>query len=104
MGAAFTFWVPPTGVKVWQLRYRHGGKPQTATLGKVSKVQCLAWARAVADKARSRVEAGGHLTRVKAVKKATKHTASANTFWASPLTGLRGRRDGRSGRRPTKTR
>ena len=81
-GGGLYLWVPPSGVKVWQFRYRHGGKPQTATLGKFSKVQGLAWARAEADKARSRVEAGDHLTRVKAVKKATKHVASANTFSA----------------------
>jgi integrase len=73
--------VPPTGVKVWQFRYRHDGKPQTATLGKYSRdVQSLTWARQKADEARSRAEAGDHLTRVKAVAKATKRTASANTF------------------------
>src|SRR5947199_409477 len=67
-GGGLYLWVPASGVKVWQFRYRHGGKPQTATLGKVSKVQGLAWARSKADEARSRVEAGDHLTRVKAVK------------------------------------
>src|SRR5260370_14394777 len=79
-GGGLYLWVPPSGVKVWQFRYRHGGKPQTATLGRFSDVQGLAWARGNADEARARVEDGDHLTRVKAVKKATKRAASGNTF------------------------
>jgi integrase len=79
-GGGLYLWVPPSGVKAWQFRYRHGGKPQTATLGKVSDAQGLAWARAKAHEARSRVEEGDHLTRVKAIKKATKRTASGSTF------------------------
>jgi integrase len=43
-------------------------------------MQGLAWAREKAEEARSRVEDGDHLTRVKAVKKATKRAAAANTF------------------------
>ena len=43
-------------------------------------MQGPAWARGEADKARSRVENGDHLTRLKAVKKATKRAAAANTF------------------------
>ncbi len=72
--------MPTSGVKTWQFRYRHGGKPQTATFGKFSSTQGLAWARAKAEEARGRVEEGDHLTRVKAVKKATKRAASGNTF------------------------
>ena len=79
-GGGLYLWVPSSGVKTWQFRYRHGGKPQTATFGKLSSVQGLAWARAKAEEARGRVEQGDHLTRVKAVKKATKHAASGNTF------------------------
>ena len=79
-GGGLFLWVPVSGVKTWQYRYRHAGKPQTATLGKFSNVQGLAWARGKADEARSRVEDGDHLTRVKAVKKATKRAASGNTF------------------------
>jgi integrase len=79
-GGGLYLWVPPSGVKTWQFRYRHAGKPQTATFGKFSDVQGLAWARSKADEARSRVEDGDHLTRVKAVKKATKRAASGNTF------------------------
>src|SRR3954451_22509341 len=72
-GGGLFLWVPPSGVKTWQFRYRHGGKPQTATFGKFSESQGLAWARAKADEARNQVEAGDHLTRVKAVNKASKH-------------------------------
>jgi integrase len=79
-GGGLYLWVPVSGVKTWQFRYRHAGKPQTATLGKFSNVQGLAWARIKADEARSRVEDGDHLTRVKAVKKATKRASSNNTF------------------------
>lgn len=79
-GGGLYLWIPTSGVKTWQFRYRHGGKPQTATFGKYSDVQGLAWARNRADDARSRVEQGDHLTRVKAIKKATKRIASANTF------------------------
>jgi len=79
-GGGLYLWVPVSGVRTWQFRYRHAGKPQTATLGKFSSVQGLAWARGKADEARSRVEDGDHLTRVKAVKKATKRASSGNTF------------------------
>src|SRR5947209_10275927 len=75
-GGGLYLWVPTSGVKTWQFRYRHAGKQQTATFGRFSNTQGLAWARAKADEARSRVEDGDHLTRVKAVKKATKHAAS----------------------------
>src|SRR4051794_12938460 len=50
-GGGLYLWVPLSGVKVWQFRYRHGGKPQTATLGKFSDAQGLAWARTKADEA-----------------------------------------------------
>ena len=53
---------------------------RTATLGRYSDSQGLAWARSRGDEARGRVEEGDHLTRVKAVKKAAKHAASGNTF------------------------
>jgi integrase len=76
-------------VKTWQFRYRHAGKPQTATLGKVSGTQGLAWARGKADEARGRVEDGDHLTRVKDVKKATKRAASGNTFSSVPASWLK---------------
>jgi integrase len=79
-GGGLYLWVPVSGAKAWQFRYRHAGRQQTATLGRYSGTQQVAWARARADEARSRVEDGDHLTRVKAVKKATKNAASGNTF------------------------
>jgi integrase len=79
-GGGLFLWVPPTGIKSWQFRYRHGGKPQTATLGKLSDKQGLAWAREKAEEARGRVEEGEHLTRVKALTKANKQAASETTF------------------------
>ncbi len=79
-GAGLCLYVAPSGKKVWRFRYHHGGKPQTATLGGYTSVQGLKWARAKADEARSRVEDGDHLTRVKAVKKASKSAAAGNTF------------------------
>ena len=102
-GGGLYLWVPVSGVKTWQFRYRHAGKPQTATLGKVSTTQGLAWARAKADEARSRVEDGDHLTRVKAVRKAAKHAASGNTFASVATSWLKSEAKRRSGR-PTTTR
>jgi integrase len=85
-GDGLYLYVPPSGVKAWQYRYRHGGKPQTATLGKYSDVQGLAWARSKADEARSKAAAGDHLTQVKRVKKASKGAESASTFAATAET------------------
>ncbi len=79
-GGGLYLWVPSSGVKTWQFRYRHGGKQQTATFGRVSDAQGLAWARSEAVKARARVEQGDHLTRVKAVRKAHKAASANNTF------------------------
>ena len=81
-GGGLYLWVPVSGVKAWQYRYRHAGKQQTATLGKVTARQGLEWARGKADEARGKAEAGDHLTRVKAVGKATKRASAANTFAA----------------------
>lgn len=79
-GGALYLWVPTSGVKAWQYRYRLGGMQQTATLGKYSKLQGLAWAREEAEKARAKVEAGDHLTRAKALKRVSKTAAAGNTF------------------------
>jgi integrase len=81
-GGGLYLYVAPTGVKSWQFRYRHDGRPQTATLGKVSSVQGLAWARAAAEEARGKAATGAHLTRVKAVARATRRATSKNTFSA----------------------
>ena len=45
-------------------------------------MQGLAWARTEADKARDKAATGDHLTRAKAVAKATKRASSKNTFAA----------------------
>ena len=79
-GGGLYLYVAPSGVQSWQYRYRHDGRPQTATLGKVSTQQGLAWARNAGDVARSKASAGEHLTRAKAVAKATKRASSKNTF------------------------
>lgn len=73
--------VTPSGAHSWQLRYRTpNGKAQTATLGKYSSVQGLAWARAKADAQRSLAAEGQHLTAVKRVARANKEAEAALTF------------------------
>jgi hypothetical protein len=71
--------VLPTGSKSWQLRYRHDGVQQTATLGKLELVG-LAEARKRAQAAREKAADGEHLTREKHVAKARKAVAASNTF------------------------
>jgi integrase len=79
-GGGLYLYVAPSGVKSWQYRYRHDGLPQTATLGKFSTKQGLAWARGAAETARNKASSGEHLTRAKAIAKATKRASSKNTF------------------------
>src|SRR5436190_8446368 len=71
--------VPPSGVKAWQFRYRHDGKPQTATFAKL-EVMTLAEARDEARKARKLVAQGAHLTVEKRLAKARKRAQHKNTF------------------------
>jgi integrase len=78
-GDGLYLYVPPSGVKAWQYRYRHAGKPQTATLGKLAYMS-LSGARTAVVEARSKAAAGDHLTQVKRVSKASKRADSANTF------------------------
>lgn len=78
-GDGLYLYVPPSGVRAWQYRYRHDGKPQTATLGK-SSYMSLADARGKADALRPQAAAGDHLTQTKRVGKATKRAQSGNTF------------------------
>src|SRR4051812_40352037 len=61
-------YISPTGAKSWQYRYRHDDKPQTASHGRFSDQQGLAWARSAAETAGNKASTGEHLTRVKAVK------------------------------------
>lgn len=86
-GDGLYLFVPLSGVRAWQYRYRHDGKPQTATLGKQSYMS-LADARAEADKLRIKAAAGDHLTQAKRVVKATKRAQSGNTFAAVAKTWL----------------
>ena len=79
-GGGLFLYVAPSGVISWQFRYRHDGRPQTATLGKLSPQQGLSWARSKAGEARDKVATGDHLTRVKAIAKATRRASSKNTF------------------------
>ena len=51
-GDGLFLYVPPSGVRAWQFRYKINGKHQTLTLGKAS-VMGLAEARRRADEARS---------------------------------------------------
>ena len=78
-GDGLYLYVPPSGVRAWQYRYRHDGKPQTATLGKLSYMS-LAEARTKADGLRAQAAAGDHLTQAKRITKATKRAQSASTF------------------------
>jgi integrase len=80
-GDGLALWVSPTGVKSWQLRYRHDGKEQTATLGKLTRMS-LAEARTAADEARKLAASGEHLTTAKRVAKAERKADAANTFGA----------------------
>ncbi len=69
------------GTKSWQFRYRHGGKQQTATLGKLDAVS-LQEARKRAQEAREKVGRGEHLTAAKRVALARKAAATSSTFVA----------------------
>lgn len=79
-GDGLALLVSPTGVKSWQFRYRHDGKEQTATLGKLSPSLTLAAARIEAEKRRPLVAVGEHLTVVKRVAKAANVASNAKTF------------------------
>ncbi len=73
--------VSPTGVKAWEYRYRHAGKQQTATLGKLNSTP-LAEARRKAQAARELAGKGTHLTHAKSVAKAQQAASIGNTFKA----------------------
>jgi integrase len=81
-GDALYLYVSPTGAKSWQYRYRHHGRQQTATLGKYSSFQALAWARHAVVALRSKAAEGEQLTQVKRLAKAAKRATASNTFAA----------------------
>lgn len=74
-----TLLVRPNGSKLWQLRYRHGGKEKTASLGQFPDVS-LSDARAKRDELRKLVAAGSDPIAVKREQKLAKTAASENTF------------------------
>ncbi|MFO1325439.1 MAG: integrase arm-type DNA-binding domain-containing protein [Burkholderiales bacterium] len=78
-GDGLFLYVPPSGVRSWQFRYKLGGKGQTSTLGKCDNLS-LAEARQRAAEARALVEKGEHVTTIKRLAKAQSVTASATTF------------------------
>jgi integrase len=79
-GDGLYLYVATSGVKSWQYRYRHEGKQQTLTLGKLSAVLTLAEARRRAERARDKADAGEHLTRDKRLQRAVKSADASNTF------------------------
>ena len=69
----------PTGVKTWQLRYRHDGRQQTATLGKYPRTG-LDEARTRAENARKLIENNVHVTLHRRVERRSKLAANALIF------------------------
>jgi len=80
-GDGLALLISPTGSRSWQLRYRLGGKEQTASLGKLESVS-LAEARIAAEAARKLAAEGHHLTAVKHTAKVQRRVEAANTFGA----------------------
>lgn len=78
-GEGLYLFVPPSGICAWQYRYKHDGKAQTLTLGKLA-VMGLAEARKRAEDARSAAADGKHLTVVKRVERARVAADTASTF------------------------
>ena len=78
-GDCLFLFVPPSGVRSWQFRYKRHGSTQTATLGRAAAMT-LAEARVEADAARKLVAKGEHLTTVRRVEKAQRAIAAENTF------------------------
>lgn len=81
-GDGLTLYVPPSGVKAWQLRYSLNGKGQTATLAKLVNMT-LAEARGRADELRRIAAKGEHLTTHKRVERIKRAAAVATTFGAA---------------------
>jgi integrase len=80
-GDGLALLISPTGSRSWQLRYRLGGKEQTASLGKLESVS-LGEARIAAEAARKLAAEGHHLTAVKHTAKVQRRVDAANTFGA----------------------
>jgi integrase len=80
-GGGLFLYVPPTGVKAWQFRYKLNGLGQTATLGKADRMT-LSEARERAADARVQVSQGFHLTAEKRLSRARNIADTAATFGA----------------------
>ena len=78
-GDGLYLYVPPSGVLAWQFRYRHAGKPQTKTIGRLD-VFGLPEARARAQQMRTLVADGRHITAVHRVERAKRAAADTATF------------------------
>jgi integrase len=80
-GDGLYLYVPTTtkDARAWQYRYRHDGKPQTLTLGKLSRLT-LAQARKAAERARAAAAEGKHLTSEKRVTRAKQRASAQSTF------------------------
>ena len=80
-GDGLYLFVPTTTkeARAWQYRYRHDGKQQTLTLGKLSRLS-LAQARAAAQLARDGAAEGKHLTLDKRVTRAKRRVNVKDNF------------------------
>src|SRR5215472_13569110 len=78
-GDGLYLYVPPSGVKAWQYRYRHNGKQQTATLGKLANLS-LAEARERANTPRRLAADGEHVTLHKRVERLRRRAEAATVF------------------------
>ncbi len=80
-GEGLQLYVPPSGASAWQFVYRHDGKRQTATLGRLAGMS-LAEARVAAESARTAAREGRHVTAVQRAQRARNAaaTTTANTF------------------------
>src|SRR5438046_356147 len=80
-GDGLYLFVPPSGARAWQFRYRWYGRQQTATLGRVG-VMTLAEARDEAQKSRRLLAKGEHLTIAKRLTRVQRRANADNTFTA----------------------
>ena len=78
-GDGLFLFVPTSGARAWQFRYRYLGRPQTATLGRAN-VLSLAEARETAQHARKLAASGEHLTVAKRLARVHKQAATSSTF------------------------
>jgi integrase len=78
-GGGLQLWIMPDGAKRWRLAYRFGGGQKTLAIG-VYPATGLREARDAREEAKRLLAVGTDPSLVKQLAKATKATASANTF------------------------